>query len=461
MGEEQLLIRKRFKNIPPVRLIVVSFAVVILIGTFLLMLPVCSRNGMPTAFIDSLFTATSATCVTGLVVFDTWTQWNALGQVIIILLIQVGGLGVVTLTTGFSLLLRRKLGLRDLQLATENTSSGTMDIVRLVKIIITFTIFCELTGAMLLMIRFVPQFGAKGIWISVFTAISAYCNAGFDILGFVMKDGNLIPYVSDPLVCLTVGGLIVIGGIGFVVISDIYYARLHTRLHKEKAAHLNFHSTLALGMTAILIVLGTILFFVCENDNTLRGMNFGTKLNASLFQSISPRTAGFCTVDIAKEHDFTKIITVVLMFIGASPAGTGGGIKTTTFLVLMATVLSVMRGEEETTIFHRRLDKFTVYRSLSVFTGAAFIVLVTTGIILTADPHVNGIDALFEATSGFGTVGLTAGVTSTLSWISKLAVTFTMFVGRVGPVSLGLALTLHRGRRAAGSILPEGKVIVG
>ncbi len=461
MGEEQFSVKKRFKSVPPVRLIVVSFIIVILVGAFLLTLPICSRDGTPTAFINSLFTSTSATCVTGLVVYDTWTHWNVLGQIVIILLIQIGGLGVITLTTGFSLLLRRKLGLRDLQLATENTSGDTMDIIRLVKIIITFTFFCELTGAMLLMIRFVPQFGAKGIWIGVFTAISAYCNAGFDILGFVMKDGNLIPYVSDPLVCLTVGGLIVIGGIGFVVISDIYYSRILTRFHKQKPAHLNFHSTLALGMTAILIVLGTVLFFLCENDNTLLGMNFGTKLNASLFQSISPRTAGFCTVNIAQEHEFTKIITVILMFIGASPAGTGGGIKTTTFVVLVGTVLSVMRGEDETTVLKRRLDKFTVYRALAIVTGAAFVVLVTTGIILTADPHVTGVDALFEATSGFGTVGLSASVTPTLSWISKLAVICTMYIGRVGPVSLGLALTLHKGRRMGSSILPEGKVIVG
>lgn len=461
MGEKQFSIKKRLKGVPPVRLIVVSFAIVILVGTFLLMLPICSRSGDSTSFINSLFTATSATCVTGLVVFDTWTHWNVLGQVIIISLIQVGGLGVITFTTGFALLVRRKLGLRDLQLATENTSGDAIGIIHLIKIIIVFTFFCELTGAMLLMLRFVPQFGAKGIWIGIFTAISAYCNAGFDILGFVMKDGSLIPYVSDPLVCLTVGGLIVIGGLGFVVISDIYYSKIHTRLRKEKSNHLNLHSTLVLGMSAILIVSGTILFFVCENNNTLKGMNIGTKLNASLFQSISPRTAGFCTVDIAKEHDITKIITVVLMFIGASPAGTGGGIKTTTFLVLFATVLSVMRGEEETTILKRRIDRFTVYRSLAILSTAATCVLVTTGIILTADPDVTGVDALYEATSGFGTVGLTAGVTQTLSWISKLAVTLTMFIGRVGPVSLALALTLHKGHHTGGSILPEGKIIVG
>ncbi|NLG92570.1 MAG: cation transport protein [Clostridiales bacterium] len=461
MGEEAFRVKRRLKNVPPVRLIVVSFAVVILAGAFLLTLPAVSRSGLPTSFVDALFTATSATCVTGLIAFDTWTHWNLLGQVIILLLIQIGGLGVITLTTGFSLLLHRKLGLRDLQLATENTSGDTINITHLVKIILIFTFLCESAGTLLMMLRFVPQFGPKGIWIAVFTSVSAYCNAGFDILGFVMKDGNLIPYVGDPLICLTVEALIIIGGIGFIVVADIYYSRILKRIHKKKPEHLNFHSAIALGMSAILIVLGTVLFFLCENDNTLKGMDFGTKLNASLFQSVSPRTAGFCTVDIAQEHDFTKMLTVILMFIGASPAGTGGGIKTTTFVVLLATVVSVMKGNEDATILKRRLDKLTVYRSLAIVFSAALLVLINTGIILSADRDVSGIDALFEAASGFGTVGLTAGVTQTLSWVSKLAVTFTMFVGRVGPVSLGLALTLQKGHHANGSILPEGKVIVG
>lgn len=459
MGIEQYPLKKLLRGIPPVRLIVASFLLVILAGAFLLTLPVASRTGQPTAFIDALFTATSAVCVTGLVVFDTWIHWNIFGQVIIILLIQIGGLGVITFTTGFTLLLRRKLGLRDIQLATENTSGETINIARLIKMIFIFTAACESIGALLLMLRFVPDYGARGIWIAVFTAISAFCNAGFDILGFVMEFGNLIPYVGDPLVCLTVGGLIVIGGLGFVVISDIYNSRITPRLHKQEPSHLNFHSTLVLIMTGVLIVSGTILFFFCERDNTLRGMNFGTQLNASLFQSISPRTAGFSTVDIAKEHDFTKIITVILMFIGASPAGTGGGIKTTTFVVLLATVLSVMRGEEETTILRRRIERATVYRSLAIFSVALCVVLVTTGIILTADPDITGVDALFEATSAFGTVGLSASVTPTLSNISKFFVSCTMFIGRVGPVSLGLALALHKNHR--GTILPEGRVIVG
>ncbi len=459
MGEEWYPVKKKLKSIQPVRLIVASFLIVILVGALLLTLPISSRSGNPTAFMDALFTATSATCVTGLVVFDTWTHWNVLGQVIILSLIQIGGLGVITFTTGFTLLLRRKLGLRDIQLATENTGGETIHITRLVKMILIFTAAFETAGALLLMLRFVPQFGPKGIWVAVFTSVSAFCNAGFDILGFVMKDGNLIPYVGDALVCLTVDALVVVGGIGFIVISDIYLSQIMPRVHKQTPRHLNFHSTIVLMTSALLIVSGTILFFVCEYNNTLRGMNFGSQLNASLFQAISPRTAGFATIDISKEQDFTKIITVVLMFIGASPASTGGGIKTTTFVVLAATVISVMGGNEETTILKRRVDKSTVYRSLSIFFGALVVVLATTGIILTADPSVSGINALFEATSAFGTVGLSAGVTPTLNDIAKFFVSCTMFIGRVGPVSLGLALALHKVHR--GTILPEGKVIVG
>ncbi|NLJ30057.1 MAG: cation transport protein [Clostridiales bacterium] len=460
MGETRLPWKRRLKTIPPVRLIVFSFFVVILIGAVLLTLPAASRSGRPTGFVDALFTATSATCVTGLVAFDTWTHWNVFGQIVSLFLIQIGGLGVVTFTTGFTLLVRRRLGLRDIQLAMENTGGETIHIIHLVKVILFFTASTELLGALILMLRFVPQFGLQGVWISVFTGISAFCNAGFDILGFVMNNGSLVPYAGDPLVCLTVAALIVVGGLGFIVISDIYYSRIRTRMQKDKPVHLNFHSTIVLIMTAVLIAGGTILFFACEYDNTLRGMNFGTKLNASLFQSVSARTAGFATVDIGREHDFTKIITVILMFIGASPAGTGGGIKTTTFVVLAVTVLSTMKGNDQSTIFKRRIDYTTVYRAVSIFFGALFLVLLTTGVILSADPHVSGIDALFEATSAFGTVGLTANVTQTLGSVSKLMIVCTMFAGRVGPVSLGLALSI-RGKNHRCAVLPEGRVVVG
>ena len=206
-------VMKKLKDVAPVRLIVCSFFVIIVIGTILLMLPICARDGRPTSFIDAMFTATSATCVTGLVVFDTWCHWNGLGQVVILMLIQVGGLGVVTFTTGINLLLRKKLGLRDMMLAKENTSGNTMDISRLIKMILAFTFTCEGIGALLLMIRFVPKFGLQGVWISVFEAVSAYCNAGFDILGFEEPDASLMNYVGDPIVCVTIAFLIILGGL--------------------------------------------------------------------------------------------------------------------------------------------------------------------------------------------------------------------------------------------------------
>lgn len=449
-------------KVPPVRLIVISFAIVIFAGACLLTLPLCTKNGQSTTFLDALFTSGSATCVTGLVLFDTYFHWTTIGQVIILALIQIGGLGLVTLTTGMSLLLRKKLGLRNLQLAVENTNGDSGEIGNLIRMIISFTFACEGIGALLLMIRFLPMMGAHGIWVSIFLAVSAYCNAGFDILGSVMKNGSLTPFVADPLVCLTIGGLIVIGGLGFVVIGDIYRTKLQPLLSRHKRHVLNFHSRVVILMALLLIVLGTVVFLVLENDNTLANLpNFWAKLNASLLQSISARTAGFASIDISKEHDFTKIFTVLLMFIGAAPGSTGGGIKTTTILVLVCTVLSVMRGKDETTFIHRRIDKFTIYRSLAITSTAMFLVLIVTGIITSSNPHINGVDALFEATSAFGTVGLTAGVTPQLSVISRIAIIMTMYIGRVGPISLGLAISLRRGHMHSDSILPEGKIIVG
>lgn len=461
MGEEIPLLKKRMRNIPPVRLIVVSFLLVILAGAALLTLPASSRDGAATPFLDALFTATSAVCVTGLVLFDTWVHWNVFGQAVILILIQVGGLGLVTFTTGFTLLLRRRLGFRDIQLAVENTAGSVMHIIRLIKIILSFTFACETAGALLLMLRFVPQYGAHGIWISFFTAISAYCNAGFDILGFTGPGSSLTGYVGDPLVSLTVAGLIVTGGLGFVVIGDIFTARIRPRMKGEHPQPLKFHTQIVLLTTALLIVVGTVLVFVCEYDNTLSGMNFGTQINAALFESVTTRTAGFNSLDIASQRDLTKLIMVILMFIGASPGSTGGGIKTTTFVVLAAAVLSVMRGSDEAVVLKRRLDKFTVYRSLAILTVGVLVIVVTAGIIMTTNAATSGVDALFEATSAFGTVGLSANVTPTLTPLAKMAVICTMYVGRVGPVSLGLAFTLRKGRLASGAVLPEGKIIVG
>lgn len=461
MGEKIPALRQKLRVTPPTRLIVISFFIVIAAGTLLLSLPVCTRSGAATSFLDSLFTATSATCVTGLVVFDTWAHWSVLGQVVILLLVQIGGLGLVTFTTGFTLLMKHRLGLRDMLLAEENTSGGPIGINHLLRMIFGFTFSCEIIGTLLLMLRFVPKFGLYGVWVSIFTAVSSYCNAGFDIFGFQLQNGSLTNYAGDPLVCITVGALVVVGGLGFVVISDLYHKRIRQRFVRQQPVRLNLHTTVVLITTGVLLSVGTILFFICESDNTLKGMNFGKKLGVSLFQSVSARTAGFNTVDIAGEHDFTKIITVIFMFIGASPASTGGGIKTTTFVVLVATVLSTMRGNEETMVLKRRIDKSVVYRSLAIVTTAVLVIIATTGTILACNTSTTGVDALFEAASAFGTVGLTAGVTPTLTPVSRAVVICTMFIGRVGPVSLGLALTLRRGRISGSAVLPEGKIIVG
>lgn len=461
MEEEIPAYKKRLRNVPPTRIIVVSFLLVILAGAFFLVLPVSARGGAHTAPLDALFISTSAVCVTGLSPFDTWTHWNGFGQAVILLLIQIGGLGLVTFTTGLTLLMRRKLGFRDMQLAVENTAGSVIHIRRLIRTILIFTFSCETAGAILLMLRFVPEYGRHGIWISFFTAVSAYCNAGFDVMGFTAPGSSLTAYAGDPLVSLTAAALIVTGGLGFVVISDIFSAKLRTRMNKERPHALKFHSHIVLTTTAIMIAVGTVLFLICENTNTLRGMNFGEKLNASLFQSITARTAGFNTVDTASERDLTKLILVLLMFIGASPASTGGGIKTTTFVVLAAAVMSVLRGGDEAVVLRRRLDQFTVYRALTILTVGLLVVAVTTGVILTTNPRVSGVDALFEAVSAFGTVGLSANVTPILSPAAKLAEIFAMFIGRVGPVSLGLAFTLRKGRIASGTILPEGRIVVG
>ncbi|MDD3260845.1 MAG: potassium transporter TrkG [Oscillospiraceae bacterium] len=449
-------------RVPPGRVIVISFAAVILTGSLLLCLPACTRPGEVTTYLDALFTATSSTCVTGLMLFDTYWHWTALGQVIVLVLIQIGGLGLVTFTTGFTLMMRKKLGLRNMELAVENTNGDSSDIGGFIRIILKFTFSCEAIGALILMIRFLPQMGLHGIWVSVFLAVSAYCNAGFDILGAVMRNGNLIPYAADPLVCLTIDALIVVGGLGFVVISNIYHTKIQPTLHHETRRPLSFHARIVILMASLLIVIGTVVFMALEYGNTLAALpNFGAKLNAALLQSVSPRTAGFASIDIAKEYDFTKIFSVILMFIGAAPGSTGGGIKTTTALVLICSVHSVLRGKDEATFNHRRIDKFTVYRALAITGFAMLLILIVTGIITSTTPNVNGLDALYEATSAFATVGLSASLTPRLSVISRIAIILTMYIGRVGPLSLGLAVSIKHGHVHTSSVLPEGKIIVG
>ena len=462
MLEEKPSLIKRLKNVSPVRLIVSSFFIIIIIGSLLLALPFSSRDFQPTPLIDAFFTATSSTCVTGLAVYDTWTHWSYFGQGIILILIQLGGLGLVTFTTGFTLFMRRKLGLRDMQIVKEYTSGNMMDTPRLIRTIIIWTFSCEAVGALLLAIRFIPNFGFRGIWISVFLSISAYCNAGFDILGFLKPDSSLTLFVNDPLVCITSALLIIVGGIGFLVITDIHSWGYKKFKKIENHPHLALHTVVVLKTTVALLIVGTVLFLIFEYNNTLADMNFFQKLHASFFQSTTARTAGFASIDVGQQLDITKMLTIILMFIGASPSSTGGGIKTTTFVVIIATVLSVLRGKNETVLKKRRVDRTVVYRSLAIVVLSVLVVCITTIVVAIAESsnNVSALDALFETVSAFGTVGLTAGITPGLTVVSKIALIITMFIGRVGPISLLLALTMQHNSRLE-TILPEGKIIVG
>lgn len=454
---------KSLKDISPVRLIVSSFLIIIILGTCLLCMPISLRDKEQVSVIDAMFTATSATCVTGLTVFDTYTKWSGFGQLVIILLIQLGGLGIISFTTGFTMIFRKKLGLRDMQIAKEHTNGSMIDTPKLIKTILIWTTACEALGTLLFAIRFVPKYGIRGIWISVFTAISAYCNAGFDIMGFENPGGNFIDYAGDPLVSLTIAFLVVIGGLGFIVVGDIYSCIIKKKEDRKLHPRLNLHSTIVIYTSLALLIVGTVLFMVFEYDNTLRGMSFFEKLNVSFFQSAVARTAGFFTVPISMERRVTKILTMILMFIGASPSSTGGGIKTTTFVVILATVYSVIKGYDDTIIARHKVEKATVYKAFTLTLMAFLLVSMFTTAIsaIQIQDNIPIIDIVFETVSAFGTVGITSGVTGKLVNVSKLLIIILMFIGRVGPISFVIAATLKRGRGSSDKILPSSRIVVG
>ncbi len=450
---------ERIKNAAPVRIIVVSFLLLILIGTVLLLLPV-SSNGAETTPLTAFFTATSATCVTGLSVVDTTAHWSPFGQAVILSLIQLGGLGLSTFAIGFTLLVRRKLGIRERELFSESSGGSGLDGAALLKLVLGFTFGCEALGAGLLMLRFVPMFGTKGIWPAVFVAVSAYCNAGFDILGFVPGNSSLTAFAGDPLVCLTISGLIIIGGLGFVVVQDIYRCKLASRLHRKEPVKLRFYSQICLRVTVILLGVATVAFFLLEYNNTLSHLNFFEKLNAAFFQAVNPRTAGFASVDIVKERDFTKVFTCILMFIGGCPGSTAGGIKVSTFVVLAVTVASTIRGREEPVVLKHRFSAGIIHKALTVAILGLLLVFVDAGVISNLNPPIPFMDCLFEAASAFGTVGLTASVTTRLEPISRLLLCLTMFIGRVGPMSFGLSIMMRR-KDEGDAVLPEGRMLIG
>ena len=446
---------KRLLKASPVRLICLSFLLVIFTGAVLLTLPISSRSGVITPFPDALFTATSATCVTGLVVYDTYLYWSVFGQIIILLLIQIGGLGLVTLTTFFNMAIGRKMGLRSMDLAKESVNSDNFaDARRMVKTAMVVTFAIEGLGALVLAFTFVPEYGAEGIYISIFTAVSAFCNAGFDLMGRHGAFVSLTGYADQAMVCLPIMLLIIFGGLGFVVWRELYqYRRTHT---------LSLHTRVVLFMTVLLIVLGGVVISILEWNNppTMAELSPADKVMAGFFQSVTTRTAGFNTIDQAGMTDLSKIISIALMFIGAAPASTGGGIKVTTVAVMFMTVSSVMRGYEDTIIMGHKLDKKAVYKAMALLFLALTVVIFSSMLMHFAlDNQVNSIDIVYEEVSAFATVGLSAGVTARLGMLSRMVLILSMYLGRVGPVSLAVSLAMRNS--SAKQVLPQGKILIG
>ena len=433
--------------------IAVGFALIILMGALLLMLPIASRDGHSIRFLEALFTATSATCVTGLVVFDTWTQFTFLGQLIILTLIQVGGLGFMTVLVLFYFFLKKRISLRERGLISESISAMQVGgVVRLTKRVLIGTAVIELSAACLLAIRFCPRFGFwQGLWYGLFHAVSAFCNAGFDLMGRVEPYCSLVPYVGDWLVNLVIMLLIITGGIGFVVWSDLWDNGLHIK-------RWSLHTKIMLSATFILIFGGAALFSITERSASMAGLSAGQRGWASLFQSVTSRTAGFNTVDTASLSGAGSLVTTLLMFIGAGPGSTGGGIKVTTAAVVLLTVISFGKGKSSTDAFHHRIDSDSTHRA---FCGAAFAALfaLTGALIILIAQNLPLRDVILEVFSALGTVGLSTGITRQLVPLSRLVIILLMYSGRVG--SLTVILSVSENRSQTKTTNPIGKVIIG
>lgn len=421
------------------QMIALGYLIIILIGTALLSLPISSRSNISPGLVDALFTATSATCVTGLVVFDTYTQWTILGQLVILSLIQVGGLGFMTIITLFSFLLRRKIGLRERGLLRESVNTMYIGgIVRLTRKILLGTLFFEGLGAILLSISFIPSMGlATGLYNGVFHSVSAFCNAGFDLMGRYDKYSSLTAFYNDEIVCLTIIALIIIGGIGFFVWDDIWRNKYHFRKYQ-------LHTKLVIVMTVFLVISGAAGFYIFEGSNLESGMSVWEKILVSLFASVTPRTAGFNTLDIASLSPASKLLTMVLMFIGGSPGSTAGGIKTTTLAVILISLWSSLVNSKCEKAFDRRLEENALKRASAVTTVNLLLSISAVFMICGTNVNLNLTDIFFEVLSALGTVGLSTGITGVLNPFAQVVLALLMYSGRVGSLTFALLFTEHR-----------------
>lgn len=444
-------------RLKPAQMMVLGFGSVILIGALLLMTPLATNSGNSTSFIDCLFTATSAVCVTGLIVVETSIHWSIFGKVVIILLIQIGGLGFMAISASIAIIFGKKINLRQRILIKEalnqNHLSGS---VRLIMTVIKFTFIIEAVGALLLSTVFIPQFGlVKGIGFSVFHAISGFCNAGFDLMGQTTGAySSITSYYNNPIVVFTISALIILGGIGFGVMVCV--------VGKKKFRDYDLSSKLAIITTLILLLAGTALIFFGEytNTGTLANLNMWDKFQVSFFQSVTTRTAGYTTIDFTQLREATLFVMIILMFIGASPASTGGGIKTTTVAIIVMAVKSFVKDKNEITVFKKSINKYTFRKALGVFVIAVVTVVTSTYLLtITQGGKFNLLSSAFEVASAFATVGLSLAGSYNLNLFGKILIIFLMFAGRVGSLTV-FTIFLHE-PEPDNVRYPEGKVLVG
>lgn len=444
-------IRRIFDEIiekPPL-VLTIGFFIVITLGGIILSTPFVTKSGESTNIIDAFFVAASASCVTGLSPVNTAEHWNTFGHVIILILIQIGGLGVMSLASLIPLILRKKIGLQSRLILKEQLNTESMaGVLKLFRYVLFFTLAIEGVGALFLAIRFVPAYGfSKGLWFAIFHSISAFCNAGFDILG-----DSLYPLRYDYLVNITIMALIAIGGLGFMVTSEIY--------NKRELNHLSTHTKLVLLTNIALILVGGLGFFILESirGGVLVNESLGHGLLISFFQSVSARTAGFYSLDLSQIKDSTSILLMNLMFIGGSPGSTAGGIKTTTFIVILLAVISVIKNQKEPVVFKRSISNDTIKKALSILV-VSMTLMVIVCFVLAAMNDLKFIDILFETVSALGTVGTTRGITDKISGLSKVIIGLCMYLGRIGPMTMALSFGLKSDDRLIR--YPEGFISIG
>ena len=431
--------RNRKITFSTTQIILLSFLLTILLGSLLLALPISSASGKAVPYLDALFTATTSTCVTGLVTLPTVSTWSVFGQVVILILIQVGGLGIITIMSGLMILLHKKMGIGDRLLIQDAFNLNTMSgLVKFIKNVLFGTLIIEGIGALCYMLVFIPDFGARGIWISVFNAVSAFCNAGIDIIA----ENSLCNYATNPLINGVTATLIILGGLGYIVWWDVIrVCKSRTAKNRKVFKHLTLHSKIALTFTAGLIFVGGILIFIFEYSNplTIGEMSLFDKLQVSFFQSITTRTAGFATIPQENLTNASAALSILWMMIGGSPVGTAGGMKTVTVAVLLCSAFATVRNKNEPTLFGRRISEQSVKKAVAVAVTFLTICAIST-VLLMFGSNGSAIDVVYEAVSATATVGLSRNFTATLDAFGKWLMIATMYFGRVGPISLAVAL---------------------